>query len=134
MLTTLLAQSANFGKGGTEGLLPPASAYNLGPLATDKTGAQAASNLELIISQMIGLATILAGLMFLVYFIVAALNWISSGGESAKVIKAREQITQGVIGLIVLISAYIMIGLVGSILGLKLLNPGQAILDLNPIK
>ncbi len=131
MFLSLIAQKADFGKGG---LLPPASAFNQGPVATDKTGATAATNLELLISHMIGFMTVLAGILFLIYFMTAALSWITSGGEASKVMKARDQITQGIIGLIVLISAYVIVGLIGSILGLHLLNPGQAILDLNPIK
>ena len=127
MFWTLLAQ-ANFGGG----MQPPVDAFSKGS-ASDKSGNTAAFNLEHLISNMIGFITVIAGLLFLIYFLSAALAWISSNGEASKVQKARDQIVQGVIGLVVLIMAYVAVGLIGRILGMELLKPGEAIIKLNPL-
>ena len=118
-MLTLIAESL-----GT--IQPPSKAYSEG----SATGGTAISNLEGFISAIIGMLTILAGLFFIVYFILGAFKWLSAGGDSSKVQKARDQIVQGVIGLIVVVAAFSIIGLIGTVLGLNLLRPGQEIMNL----
>lgn len=120
-MLTFIAQSSL----GT--LQPPTTAYSEGSTASET----AVSNLESFISAMIGLLTILGGIFFIVYFLLAALKWITAGGDSGKVGKARDQMIQGVLGLVVIIAAYSVVGLIGTILGLNLLAPGQEILNLS---
>lgn len=118
-MLTLIAESLG-------SLKPPSQAYSQGADA----GTGAVTNLENMLSTVIGFLTILAGLFFVVYFLMAAISWIGAGGDVGKISKARDQIIQGVIGLIVIIAAYSVIGLIGSIIGLDLLRPGLAIMDL----
>lgn len=70
--------------------------------------------------------------MFLIYFIVAALGWITSGGEKGKVEAARQQMTNAAIGLIIVIAAYSIVGIVGGVLGINILNPIKVIQTLIP--
>jgi cytochrome bd-type quinol oxidase subunit 2 len=125
MLNTLLAQ-ANFG-GGFE---PVTDNFNKGS-GTDASGVTAASNLETTISSLIGALTLIAGLMFIFYFVMGGLNWITAGGEQGKIQKARDQMVQGVIGMIVVVISYGLIGLVARFVGLDLLHPGTVILNLS---
>ena len=111
-------------------LKPPSTAYSTG----SEENAVAVANLEGFISAMIGLLTILAGVFFIVYFLMAAFKWLTAGGDSGKVSKARDQILQGVIGLVVVVAAYAVIGLIGTVLGLDLLNPGKEIINLINLK
>ncbi len=94
--------------------------------------AAVTSKLEAIISEFLGLITVVAGVAVLFYFVTGALNWVSAGGDEGKIQKARDQMTQAVIGMVVIVAAYGIIGLVSNFLGLNLLNPGQAILNLIP--
>jgi hypothetical protein len=118
-MTTLIAESL-----GT--IQPPTAAYSEG----SAEGISAINNLEGFISAAIGMLTILAGVFFIFYFILGAFKWLSAGGDSGKVQKARDQIVQGVIGLIVVVAAYAIIGLIGTVLGLRLLTPGAVINEL----
>ncbi|HCC84475.1 MAG TPA: hypothetical protein DEP87_02235, partial [Candidatus Pacebacteria bacterium] len=107
---------------------PVTNAYSEG--SDDAYGA--VTNTELFVSNMIGAITILGGLFFLLFFFLGAFSWISAAGDKGKVDKAREQMTQGAVGMIIMIAAYGAIGLVGSIIGYDLLNPGAQFLKLVP--
>lgn len=119
----LIAQGT-FGKGITDnsGFFSQSSAE----------GTNAYTNLETLISNMIGLLTVLGGIFFVFVFVLGAFNWINGGGDSGKVEKARTQMIQGVIGLIIMVAAYSIIGLIGSVVGLDLLTPGAALQQLQP--
>lgn len=120
----LIAQS-QFGKGLTD----PSNYFGANDSAT---GTNALSNLETLISNMIGLITVLGGLFFVFFFIQGGLSWVTAGGDSGKIDKARGQMTQGVVGLVVLVAAYAIIGLIGSVVGLNLLNPAASLAPLIP--
>lgn len=92
----------------------------------------ALSNLELIISNVIGFLTILASLFFIFYFLTAVFQIIGAGGDASKVASAQQKILHAVIGLIILVAAYAIIGLIGSIVGLNLLEPGRMLLQIIP--
>jgi hypothetical protein len=125
MSQRLLAATANFGSG----FQPPSSAFSNGS-GTDASGAAAAGNLEKFISNAIGALTLIGGLFFIFYFVMGALNWITSGGEKGKIDKARDQMVQAVMGMVVIVISYALIGVIGTFLGLDLLNPAQALLKL----
>ncbi len=95
------------------------------PMGEDAAGAGAP--LVKFVSTFIGFLTALAGLMFLIYLIFAALSWITSGGDKGKVEHAREQMTQAALGLVVVIAAYSIAGIVGGVLGINILNPIQVL-------
>lgn len=124
--TTLLAQSSDIPLGG---FTPPTESYSAG--SADGV-AEATGNLELFISNLIGFLTVLGGIFFVVYFVMAAFSWITAGGDSGKISTARDKMVQGVLGLIIIIVAYSLIGLIGGIIGLDLLNVGQQIETLIP--
>lgn len=104
------------------------------PFAPDltKKGVNAVTALPKFISTFIGFLTTLAGLMFLIYFIVAALSWITAGGEKGKIESARQQMTNAALGLIIVIASYAIVGIVGGVLGLNILNPLQVLDTLVP--
>ena len=81
----------------------------------------AGTRLTSLISTVIGLLTIVAGLAFLLYFILAAIGWITSNGDAAKIEAAKSQMTSAAIGLVIIVVSYAIIGVVGSVLGLDIL-------------
>lgn len=75
------------------------------------------------ISTIITTLTVFGGLAFVLYFSLGALSWITAGGDKGKVQTAQSQMTQGAIGLIAIIASYFIIGIIGAVLGLDILNP-----------
>jgi len=62
----------------------------------------------------------------LVYFLWGAIEWIVSAGDNAKVEAARNKMTQSAIGLLILVSAYTIIGFASNLLfgaDFNILNP-----------
>ncbi len=98
----------------------------------DKVGAEAASNFDRVLSVALGGFTLVAVIYFLFVFLTAAFEWMSAAGDSGKVQKAKDSMTNGLIGLIILVAAYAIIGVIGTMLGIDILNPGQLLLNLNP--
>ena len=108
---------------------PPTGAYSEGS-GDDPSGGTALTNVETLISNVIGLLTVLASLMFVIYFILGAFEWISSGGDKGKLEKARNRMMYGVIGMIIIVGAYSLLGLLSGIIGIDFLNPAQQIRDI----
>src|SRR5258708_24724100 len=88
----------------------------------------------LFISNLIKLATIIAGIWVLFNFITAGYIYITSGGDSAANNKVKDQLTSSVLGLIVIVGAYTVIALIsyflfhdpGYILNPSITGPGTA--------
>ncbi len=66
---------------------------------------------------------LIGGLMVLFYFIWGGMEWIMGHGEKAKVEAARNKMMQASLGFIVLISSFIIIGFIGTLIGYDFLNP-----------
>ena len=99
----------------------------------DGSSAQdAGDKLDLIFSNVIGFLTILSGLYFFVMFITGGLTWASAGGDSGKVENAKNRMTNGVIGLIIVVASYSIIYIVGMVLGINILDAGSTISGLGP--
>ena len=121
-LSTLLAQF------GSTGFTPPSSAFS----QDSDTESGLVENVVKLLSNIIGFITLLGGLFFIVYLFLAAFEWLSAGGDSGKVEKARNRIMQGVLGLIVMVMAYSIIGIISRIVGIDLINLGTTIKTLKP--
>lgn len=92
---------------------------------TDPQVAKVANKFNTVISGIISLLTVLAGLWFLFRFIVGGINWIGSGGDKSKIEQAQDTINNALIGLFIVVGAWIIVGIVGSLLGFEILNPGN---------
>ncbi|PIR59367.1 MAG: hypothetical protein COU69_00660 [Candidatus Pacebacteria bacterium CG10_big_fil_rev_8_21_14_0_10_56_10] len=77
---------------------------------------------EIIVSRILGFATILAGILLIVYFLIGAFGWLTAGGDSGKIQKARDQMVNAVVGLIIVVAAFSVVGLIGAVVGLDILN------------
>jgi hypothetical protein len=88
--------------------------------------------LEAILSTIIGFLTILAGLYFMVNFIIGGLGWASAGGEMKKVEDARMRMTNAAVGLIIVVASLSIFYIVGTVLGIDILNIGESLRNLSP--
>jgi hypothetical protein len=65
-------------------------------------------------------------LTVIVYFLWGGYEWIYAGGDSAKVQKARDKMTQAAIGMIILVSSFVIIGFISTLFfgtNFDILNP-----------
>lgn len=77
------------------------------------------------ISTIITTLTVVGGLAFIIFFFMAAFKWILSSGDKNMTEEAKSQMTNAAIGLIIIIVSYFIIGILGGVLGLDILNPGK---------
>ena len=96
--------------------------YQPGTSLQESTGA-----IERIISNVLVVVTVVAGLSFILYFLLGGLNWITAGGDKGKIEKAKGMMTNGAIGMIVIAVSYAITYIVGKALGIDILNPGTII-------
>jgi len=95
----------------------------------------ASKRLAQVLSNIIGIITIVAGIWFMIKILIAGFSIISSSGDKNKMQEAQHTITNSVIGLTVVVAAYALTSLFGKILGIpNILNIGAAINLLSPNK
>lgn len=89
-----------------------------------------------LISNIIGVFVVVAGLLFLFQFMLGGFKWLTAGGDKAKLETAQQSLLHAVIGLVIVLAAYAIVALFGSILGIDiLLTDPEALVDqLNPNK
>jgi len=90
------------------------------------------ASLETYVSDVIGIITVLAALFFIVYSFLAAFQWVTSGGDSGKVTKARDHLVWGTLGLILIVATYSILGLIGGLIGFSILDIGGLIELITP--
>ena len=95
---------------------------NFQDTATNDLLAGSETNLAEWFSRILGAILVIGVLLVLIYLLWGAISWISSGGDTAKVQKARDQMTQAVIGLIVLTAVTAIYMLVQQALGIEVIN------------
>ncbi len=119
--------------GGTVGIkeIPLGTLKGLGPLGDFLLGREAPITLfNKVISNIIAILTISAGLWFILQFILGAWSWLSAGSDKASLENAQKKLTNSVIGLAIVVAAIFLIDLIGRLLGLDILRPGKFILEI----
>jgi hypothetical protein len=113
------AKDIDFGNGG--GIVTPGG-YQPG---TDIAGSTSA--IEKLMSNILVMLTVVAGMAFVLYFLLGGLNWITAGGDKGKIDKAKGMMTNGAIGLIIIALSYSITWIVGKAIGIDILNPATII-------
>lgn len=102
---------------------------DLGPIAkalcNSGTSTTVGEQTNLVISGIIGFLTIVAGLWFGLQMILGGYDWINSAGDKGKLESARNKIVYAIIGIVVVVSAWVIVGLIGQLLGINIFNPGD---------
>lgn len=75
-----------------------------------------------IISGALSLVIILVALVFFFILIIGGIKWIVSGGDEKKVAAARAQITNALIGLVIVFAAWAIMKLIGVVFGIDILG------------
>ncbi|MBU1326586.1 hypothetical protein KKB64_00165 [Patescibacteria group bacterium] len=92
-------------------------------------GTAAVNAIAATVSSIIGIMTIAAGIWFIFQFLVGGMNWITSGGDKAKLEAARDRITNAFIGLIIVVAGWAILALASQFFGVDFLltKPGELI-------
>lgn len=96
--------------------------------------ATVTSGLPLLISNIVRLVTVVAGLWMFFNFITAGFTYITAGGEAEKINRAWQMIWQSLIGLVIVVAAFVIAGIasqflfgdVKTILNPVIYGPGKA--------
>lgn len=80
------------------------------------------SNIENIINNVLKIIFMAAALLVLIFLIIGAFQWIMSGGDKEAVGKARNRITHALIGLAILVLAFVILAVIGTIIGINFLQ------------
>ncbi len=75
-----------------------------------------------LFTNLIRIIFVVAALAVLVMLIIGAFQWITSGGDKEAVGNARKRITNALIGLAILAFAFVIVFVVGNILGINILG------------
>lgn len=102
----------------TNKLLAQATYHLTGPGITPSSD-NGVSSLEDIVSQVIGILSIVAVLWFVIQVILAGYAFLSSQGDPKKTEAARTRLTESVLGLTVVIVAIGLGSLIASLAGLS---------------
>lgn len=87
----------------------------------DPTGETPAriQDLEDVFSRILSLAIPGAGIAAFIMLIVAGFKYLTSGGDPKKASEAQQTMTYAIVGLILLVSAYIIISFIKSFTGVN---------------
>ena len=92
------------------------------------TSANAPSLFSRILTMVIGLLTLIAGVWFIFLLITGGIAWMSSGGDQAKLTAARSKMFSGAVGLAIVVAALFLAEIFGGLIGLgDILDPAGEI-------
>jgi NADH:ubiquinone oxidoreductase subunit 6 (subunit J) len=83
-----------------------------GALGSDAEGAAAGTTFATYFVSIWSSVISIGAILVLVFFIWGALEWITSGGDKGKLENARNRITQAVVGLIILVGSFVILGFI----------------------
>lgn len=77
------------------------------------------NTLELIISRVIGILTIVAVVYFTIQIVISGFSFMSSQGDPKALDTSKKKITNNILGLTIVVLAYGMGALISNLLGIK---------------
>ena len=88
----------------------------IGNLGNDPAGAKSGALFISYAVQLWRVVINIGALIVLVYYIIAAYEWLTSGDDTKGVDKAKTRFTHATIGLILLVASFVIVSFVGSLL------------------
>lgn len=80
------------------------------------------------IPKTIGLLFVFGALAFFFMFLWGAISWILSGGDKAHVESAKGRITSALVGLVLMVSVFAIVGLIETFFNINILS-----IDIGPL-
>jgi len=95
--------------------------YKLGGQNFPNDNIDATTQFEKLLSQVIGVLTVFAVIYFVIQIIFGGYAYLSANGDPGKIEKANKQLTGNLLGLLIVIVAVGLGGLIAKLLGID--NP-----------
>lgn len=86
-----------------------------GPKGNDAAAAASGATFASYFVYLWNALLVVGGLVTVVFFLQGALEWISAGGDSAKLQEARSRMINAAIGIFILVSMYTIINFISSL-------------------
>jgi hypothetical protein len=97
-----------------------AETFNLAPVGSfQRVGEFKISNM---VSTLFSVILVVVGIVFLFVLIMGGLKWLMSEGDDKKLTVARNQVTNALVGLAIVFSAWAVVALINSIFKINLLQ------------
>jgi len=115
--------------------IPIGTFRGIGPLGDTSLPNEnwAAGTFTKVISNVVGIFSIIAIIWFVILLFSGAIKLMMASGDKTKIQNAQKQITNGLIGLVIVLLGIFLIDLVGRLLGIpNILSIGSFILKLKP--
>lgn len=81
-----------------------------------------------LLPNLVGLGLAIGIIVFFFVMLIGAIRWIASGADKAELEQARSQITNGLVGIVLLLSLFALIKVLETFFGIDLLT-----LDIGPL-
>ena len=94
------------------------------PGASADAWSDAGAGFSALLAQVLDIALVIGGIAVLFYLVWGAVEWITAGGDKSKTEKARDKITQSVVGLILLVSTTAIMLFVQQLIGICIVDIG----------
>ncbi|MDO8503753.1 MAG: hypothetical protein Q7S60_03610 [bacterium] len=94
----------------------------------------AVTGFESILTVLVRVFLIAGSLLFVFIFIIGAIRWITSGGDKTQIESARNTILNAVIGLVILLSLFAIVGVIDRLFGLNILKINFDLLVIGGVK
>ena len=75
-----------------------------------------------LISAAVGMFLVLSFIFALLYFLLGGFSWITAAGDKTKLQSAQDRITHALVGLIIVVSTWAIMTLVGQFVGIDFPN------------
>lgn len=84
--------------------------------------------IEVFVPKFVGLVFVFGALAFFFMLVWGAISYILSGGDKAHIESARSRITNALVGFVLLIGSFALIGFIETFFGIKILS-----IDIGPL-
>lgn len=92
------------------------------PVTPELNNLPAQSFLSSLVSFLINALLILAIIYFIFNLILGGIDWIGSAGDKGKVEAARSRVLNAVMGIILVLSTFLIVNFIAGIFGVNLTN------------
>jgi len=97
------------------------------------SSGNAYNQLATVLTTIIGLLTLIAGVWFVFLLITGGIAWMSSGGNADKLANARSRMLSGAIGLAIVVAALFLAEIFGGLIGFPdILNINDLLESISP--
>lgn len=93
---------------------------NVGTLSINRLNDSGVESLGRLISATFNVALLVAGIFVFAMLILGGYGWITAGGDKSKVEEARTRITNALIGIAIVASAWALVAVVGQFFGFRI--------------